>query len=122
MPLCYSTHQLLIDEENDPENSTETKLRHLFVHPFIFSFSLYNKFMACNELSDKGSYVSVDIIRARPGGHTLCLLDTQLEEDILLNCTGFISDEDISDEDQEVTTRHNHHDANQSEIFGQRIV
>ena len=55
--------------------------------------------MACNELSDKGSYVSVDIIRACPGGHTLCLPDTQLEEEDFSNCTGFISDKNISDED-----------------------
>ena len=63
--------------------------------------------MACNELSDRGGYVSVclsrlkiiDIIRACPGGHTLCLPGTQLEEDDFFNCTGFISDEDISDED-----------------------
>ena len=32
-------------------------------------------------------------------GHTLCLPDTQLEEEDFFNCTGFISDEDISDED-----------------------
>ena len=105
MTLCYHTHQCLIDEENDPKNSTESKLRHLFVHPFIFSFSLYDKFMACNELSDKDGYLSVclsrlqivDIIRARPGAHTLCLPDTQLEKEDFFNLV--ISEEDISDED-----------------------